>query len=202
VFFALRPLNPGFNRSNPPDRSNRNLTIFCTFCPDRDGTMRSRRKTHRLRIFFCTALFLALAGGPLLLGLTRPSPEAASSVPMMAGVYASGLTSLGLAGLVSIPLAAIFSLWLIAGQRNEVNRRWLQQSSRDRRNFVETARTLAILLGAAGIIIGSLAGLYATLTTLRPELYAMLPMPFLTFQNAIPAVILGGLLYSVGRIAR
>lgn len=163
--------------------------------------MRSRR-THRIRIFFCAALFLVLAGAPLLLGLTRPSADASSSVPLMAGVYASGLSSLGVAGLVSIPLAVIFSLWLIAGQRHEVNRRWLQQSSRNRRNFVETARTLAILFGAAGIIVGSLAGLYATLVAVRPELYAQLPLPYLTVGHAIPCVIFGGLFYAAGRIGR
>ncbi|HVR68752.1 MAG TPA: hypothetical protein VMT98_19045, partial [Verrucomicrobiae bacterium] len=117
-------------------------------------------------------------------------------------VYASGLSSLGLAGLVSIPLAMIFSLWLIAGQRHEVNRRWLQQSSRNRRNFVETVRTLAVLFGLAAIIVGTLAALYAALVTARPELYRDLPLPMLSFQFAIPCVIFGGLGYAVGRLGR
>jgi hypothetical protein len=160
------------------------------------------RKTHRLRIFFGAALFLVLAGAPVLLGLTRPSAEVAPEVPSMVGVYASGLSSLGTAGLVAIPLAMIFALWLIAGQHREVNRRWLQQTARNRRNFVETARTLAILFGAAGIIVGSLAGLYAALVAARPELYDQLPLPFLTFQLAIPSVIFGGLIYAAGRIGR
>jgi hypothetical protein len=163
--------------------------------------MRSR-KTNRLRIFFGAALFLVLAGMPLLLGLTRHPAEAPTEVPSMVGVYALGLSSLGLAGLISIPLAMIFALWLIAGQRREVNRRWLQQSARNRRNFVEFVRTFAIIGGAAGVIVGSLAGLYAALVVARPELYDELPLPALNFQLAIPCLLLGGMLYAVGRIGR
>jgi hypothetical protein len=160
------------------------------------------RKTHRLRIFFGATLFLVLVGAPLLLGLTSPSAEAAPEIPSMVGVYALGLSSLGTAGLVAIPLAMVFALWLIAGQRREVNRRWLQQSSRNRRNFVETARTLAVIFGAAGIIVGTLAGLYAALIAARPELYDQMPLPFFTFQLTIPSVIFGGLIYAAGRIGR
>jgi hypothetical protein len=163
--------------------------------------MRTRR-THRLRILFGAALFLVLAGAPLLLGLTRPSPEVAPEIPSMVGVYALGLSSLGVAGRVSIPLAMVFALWLIAGQRHEVNRRWLQQSSRNRRNFVETTRTLAILFGLAGIIVGALASLYAALVVARPELYAQFPVPALNFQLAIPSLIFGGLVYAAGRLGR
>lgn len=163
--------------------------------------MRTRR-TNRFRIVFGAALFIVLAGAPLLLGLTRHPADAPPEVPSMVGVYALGLSSLGFAGLVSIPLAMVFALWLIAGQRREVNRRWLQQSARNRRNFVEFARTFAIIGGAAGIIVGSLAGLYAALVTARPELYYELPLPALNFQLAIPCLLIGGLLYAVGRIGR
>lgn len=160
------------------------------------------RKTNRLRMLFGAALFLVLAGAPLLLGLTRPSPADPADVPRTVDVYATGLASLGVAGLVAIPLAMIFALWLIAGQHREVNRRWLQQHARNRRNFVETARSLAVIFGAAGIIVGSLAGLYAALVTARPDLYDELPLPFLNFQLAIPCVIFGGLVYAAGRIGR
>ncbi len=160
------------------------------------------RKTNRLRIVFGAALFIVLAGVPLLLGLTRHPADAPPEVPSIVGVYALGLSSLGFAGLVSIPLAMVFALWLIAGQRREVNRRWLQQSARNRRNFVEFARTFAIIGGAAGIIVGSLSGLYAALVTARPELYDELPLPALNFQFAIPALLIGGLLYAVGRTGR
>lgn len=162
--------------------------------------MRTRR-TNRVRIFFGAALFLVLGGAPLLLGLTRPPANIPAEVPTMVGVYASGLSSLGTAGLVAIPLAMLFALWLIAGQRREVNRRWLQQSARNRRNFLEFARSFAVIAGAAAIIVGSLAGLYAAIIAARPDLKAALSLP-LTFDLALPCVLIGGLLYVLGRVGR
>ena len=149
------------------------------------------------------AMFAALAGAPLILGLTRPAPGAApAEVPGFVGVYTHGLTSMGVAGMVALPLALIFCFWLIAGQNREVGRRYLGPSARGRRNLVENARTFAIIFGGVGIIVGSLSGLYAAMIVARPELYYELPIPLFTFSLAIPSLLIGGALYAAGRINR
>ena len=84
-------------------------------------------RTQRLRLAMGGLMFAALAGAPLVLGLTRPAPEAKATietdVPGMVGVYTHGLSSLGVAGLVALPLAMIFAVWLMAGQARDVKRR-------------------------------------------------------------------------------
>ena len=151
-------------------------------------------------------MFGALAGTPLVLGFTRPaadaSPAALPQVPGVVDAYARGLTSFGVAGMVAGALGLIFCLCLIAGQQREVNRRWLQQGARNRHNLLEGARILATVFGAVGIIVGSLAGLYAAMMVARPDLYRELPLPFLTFELAIPSVLAGAVLYAAGRVNR
>jgi len=147
-------------------------------------------------------LLLVLAGSPLLLGMTRPGPGVHEEVPGLVGVYASGLSSLGMAGLVALPLALIFAFWLMAGERRAVNRKYLHGSARNRVNFVHGLRTFAIIIGATGLIVGSLAGLYAALVAARPDIAFELPLPFFTFQLAVPCLLIGGALYAAGRIGR
>jgi hypothetical protein len=160
-----------------------------------------RHRTKRLRLFMVGSL-AALAVSPLVLLWTRPRPGVATEVPGMVQVYASGLNSLGVAALIALPLAAVFLLWLMAGERREVNRKYLAQGARNRVNFVAGLRTMSIVLGAAGIIIGSLAGLYAGMIAARPELQYELPLPFFTFQVALLCLLGGGALYAVGRVGR
>ena len=117
-------------------------------------------------------------------------------------MYASGLGSLGVAGLVALPLAIFFALWLMAGERRQVNRRYLAQGARNRVNAFQSLRTLAIILGASGLIVGSLAGLYASMIAMRPDLYVELPLPFFTFGLAIPTFLAGLVLYILGRPQR
>jgi Na+/pantothenate symporter len=161
-------------------------------------------RRHRIRRyrFFRVGGFVALAISPLVLLWTRPKPGAATEVPGMVDVYASGLNSLGVAAYVALPLAVIFLLWLMAGERREVNRKYLNQGARDRVNFVAFLRTMSIILGAAGIIIGCLAGLYSGMIAARPELQYELPLPFFTFQIALYCLLGGGALYAVGRLGR
>lgn len=162
-------------------------------------------RTQRFRIAMATAMFAALAGAPLILGFTRPQSTASlapAEVPGFIGAYANGLTAMGTAGLVALPLALIFCFLLIAGQSREVNRRYLAQGARSRRNLLETARTLAIIFGGVGLIVGSLSGLYAALMVARPDLYLELPIPFFTFNLAIPCLLGGGVLYAAGRFNR
>lgn len=160
-----------------------------------------RHRTKRLRLFMVGSL-AALAVSPLVLLWTRPRPGAATDVPGMVDVYASGLNSLGVAAYVALPLAVIFLLWLMAGERREVNRKYLAQGARNRVNFVAGLRTMSIVLGAAGIIIGCLAGLYSGMIAARPELQYELPLPFFTFQVALFCLLGGGALYAVGRLGR
>lgn len=163
--------------------------------------MRSRR-TNRLRIVMGGSVLLLLAGAPILLGATRPEPGVHRDVPGMLDVYTSGFHSLGIAGMVAFPLAVIFALWLLAGERKLVNRKYLHGNARDRVNFVASLRTLSILVGAAGLIVGSLSGLYAALIAARPDLAYELPLQFFTFELALACLLGGGLLYAVGRIGR
>jgi hypothetical protein len=159
-------------------------------------------RTKRLRIISGATLLLFLTGLPVVLGLTRPAPGSDSDVPGVVAVYAGGLSSLGIAGIVSCCLAILFGGWLIAGQREAVNRRFLGKNARRHHNFIETARILAIILGVAGIIVGSLSGFYAAMMHARPDLYAALPLPFFTAELALIGLFGGGGLYALGRIDR
>ena len=160
------------------------------------------RRTRRLRIISGATLLLFLAGLPVLLGLTRPGQGAAVETPGAALVYAKGLSSLSIAGLAAIFLAVVFAFWLIAGQHQEVNRKYLGQNARRRHNTVATARTVAVLLGGAGLIVGSLSGLYAGMLQARPDLSARLPLPFFTAELALICLLGGGALYAAGRFGR
>lgn len=157
--------------------------------------------TRRLRIVSGAMLLLVLTGLPVFLGLTRPA-AVESEAPGIVIVYAQGLNSLSIAGLVALCFAIIFSLWLIAGQREAVHRKYLGKSARRHHNMVATARTLAITIGGAGLIVGSLSGLYAAMIQARPDAYDQLPMPFFTPQLALIGLVGGGILYALGRIGR
>jgi hypothetical protein len=160
------------------------------------------RRTRRLRIISGASLLLFLAGLPLVLGLTRPQEPGLGEMPGIVVVYASGLASLGWAGIVAAVLAVLLGGWVIQSQRREVHLRYLGANARRRHNLTEISRTLAIILGAAGLIIGSLSGLYAAMMHARPDLYASLPLPFLTPQLALACLLGGGVLYAAGRVGR
>jgi hypothetical protein len=134
--------------------------------------------------------------------LTKPKPGVASEVPGLVNVYAAGLNSLDVAAYVALPLAAVFLLWLMAGERRVVNRKYLNQGARNRVNFVAFLRTMSIILGAAGIIVGCLSGLYSAMIAARPDLQYELPIPFFTFQLALVCLLGGGALYAIGRLGR
>jgi len=67
---------------------------------------------------------------------------------------------------------------------------------------VATLRTMAILLGAAGLIVGSLSGFYAAMIHARPDIYNQLPLPFLTAELALISLLGGAALYAAGRFGR
>lgn len=159
-------------------------------------------KTRRLRIISGASLLLILTGIPVLLGFTRPPEGVAAEAPGIVRVYAAGVSSLGTAGLVALGFAIAFALWLLAGQRQEVNRRFLGRNARTRHSAVATLRTLAIIFGAAGLIVGSLSGLYAAMLHARPDIYNQLPLPFFTAQLALWGLLGGGALYAAGRLGR
>lgn len=158
-------------------------------------------RTKRLRIISGATLLLFLAGLPVLLGLTRPATGEGDPPGVML-IYTHGLSSLGIAGIVALGLAVVFSLWLLAGQHQEVNRRYLGKNARRRHSTVATLRTVAIIVGGAGLIVGSLSGLYAAMMHARPDLYYSLPLPFFTAELAWIGLIGGGVLYAAGRIGR
>ncbi len=159
------------------------------------------RRTKRLRIASAAALLLLLTGAPLLLGLSWPGAGAGGDVPGVVKAYAIGLNSLGVAALVALPLAIVFLLWLMAGERRLVNLKYLGQNARNRHNLVESLRTLATILGGAGLIIGSLMGLYGAMIVARPDLAGGLPS-FVTLELALICLLASGLLYAAGRIGR
>lgn len=159
-------------------------------------------KTRRLRIISGASLLLILTGIPVLLGLTRPADGIATEAPGIARVYAHGVSSLGIAGIAAFGFAVVFALWLLAGQRQEVNRKFLGKNARRRHNAVATLRTMAIILGAAGLIVGSLSGLYAAMIQARPDVYNQLPLPFFTAELALISLLGGAALYAAGRLGR
>ena len=136
-------------------------------------------KTRRLRIISGASLLLFLTGLPCCWALHGRLDGVPADAPGIVRAYTSGLSPLGVAGLVALGLAVVFALWLLAGQRQEVNRKYLGRNARRRHNAVAALRTPAIIFGAAGLIVGSLSGLYAAMIHARPELYDQLPLPFL-----------------------
>jgi hypothetical protein len=160
------------------------------------------RDPKRLRIISFASVMLVLVGLPVIVGLTRFAPDPAGTPPGIATTYAAGLSALGGASLAATVLALLFGVWLFVSQHRDVGRKYLMPSSRRRRYLVEDARTLAIVLGTAGLIIGSLAGLYAAMLHARPDLMDRLALPFLTPGLAIGGLLAGGLLYAAGRFGR
>lgn len=156
-------------------------------------------KTRRLRIVSGASLLLLLIGIPAWLGFTQPGTSLMGDAPAIVVAYASGLSSLGVAGMVAFAFAAMFSLWLLNDEAHHVGTRYL---GRRRRNIIESLRTVAIIFGAAGLIVGSLAGLYAGMIHARPDLYNELPLPFFTAELAFIGLLGGGAVYAAGRIGR
>jgi hypothetical protein len=160
-------------------------------------------RTRRLRIISGGSLLLLLAGLPVLLGFTRPAGGAPAEAPGVVTAYAAGLSSLGVAGIAALVLALVFGLWLLAGKRQEVARRhYVAHNTRGRENLLEAVRTLAVVFGAAGLIVGSLAGFYAAMMLARPDLADSLRLPFLTAELALVGLLGGGALYALGRLGR
>jgi hypothetical protein len=159
-------------------------------------------KTRRLRIISVASLLLLLIGVPVLLGLTRPPGTSTAEAPELVLAYSRGLSSLGLAGLVSLCLAGLFALLLLADKRQQVGRKYLGQNARRRRNLIEMSRTLAIIGGASGLIVGSLAGFYAAMLHARPDIADRLSLSFLTPELALGSLLAGGALYAAGRYGR
>lgn len=155
-------------------------------------------RTQPLRIVSGALLLLFLAGFPLVLGLTRSPTDA--EAPGVVVAYAKGLSSLSIAGIAALIFAVIFSVWLIAGQREKIHRKYLGKSARRHHGLVATLRTLAITIGGAGLIVGTLAGLYGAMIQARPETYDQLPLPVLTTELALICLFGGGLLYGLGRL--
>lgn len=159
-------------------------------------------KTRRLRIISGASLLLILTGVPMLLGFTRPADGVPTDGPGIVRAYTSGISPIGVAGLVALGFAVVFAFWLLAGQRQEVNRRFLGRNARRRHNAVAALRSLSIIVGAAGLIVGSLSGFYAAMIHARPEIYHQLPLPVLTAQLALICLLGGGALYAAGRLDR
>lgn len=159
-------------------------------------------RTKRLRIISGATLLLLLAGLPVALGLMRPEPGVRGEAPGVLLVYTQGLSSLGAAGVAALCLAVVFGACLIISERQEVHRKYLGRSARRRHNTIAALRTLAIIVGAAGLIVGSLSGLYAAMIHARPDVYDQLPLSFFNSQLALIGLLGGGALYAVGRLGR
>lgn len=160
------------------------------------------RDPKRLRIISGASVLLILVGAPAIIGVSRWFPAPNGEAPGIMTTYTSGLSSLGIASIVAMVLAGLFGAWLFASQRRDVGRKYLMASSRRRINIVEDARFLAIVLGTSGLVIGSLAGLYAAMLHARPDLAGRLDLPFLTAELALVSLLGGALLYAAGRFGR
>ena len=159
-------------------------------------------KTRRLRIVSVASLLLFLAGIPVLLSLTRPAAGAHADAPAAAVAYAHGLSSLSIAGIAALGLAIVFGVGVVANQRQEVNRKYLGKNARRHHGAIATLRTLATVLGGAGLIVGSLLGLHAGIIQARPDLQNVLALPFFTAELALISLLGGGALYAAGRLGR
>lgn len=160
------------------------------------------RDPKRLRIISFASVMLVLVGLPVIVGLTRIAPDPAGTPPGIATTYTAGLSALGGTSLAASVLAVLFGIWHFINQHRDIGRKYLMASSRRRRYLVEDARALAILLGAAGLVIGALAGLYAAMLHARADLVDQLALPFLTADLALGSLLGGGLLYAAGRFGR
>jgi hypothetical protein len=160
------------------------------------------RDPKRLRIISGASVLLLLTGLPVMVGLSGFLPDASTQPPGILATYATGLTALGGTVVGASVLSVLFAIWHFIKLRRDVGRKYLMQSSRRRRNLVEDARTVAIILGVTGLIIGSLAGLYASMMHARPDLVGRLPLPHLTTELAIICLFGGALLYILGRFDR
>jgi hypothetical protein len=156
-------------------------------------------KPRRLRIISGASLLLLLTGIPVALSFTRPPSGTPADAPGLAVAYTTGMSSLGLAGLVAFGLAVLFLAWLLNGQSHHVGRKYV---GRRRRDVVESLRTIAIILGSSGLVVGSLAGFYTAIMHARPDLYSRIPMPALTAELAITCLLGGALVYAAGRLGR
>lgn len=153
----------------------------------------------RFRLATGALLLLLLISTPLAFGLWRPA-TAPGELPGVLGLYASGISSIGAAGWIALPLGLAFGLWLVVGDRRRRNG-VLSRRARNRQNSIEAVRTLAIILGGAGIIVGSLSALYALLRATAPDMVVEPYLP-LTFGLAIPCLLGGALAYTAGRFWR
>lgn len=160
------------------------------------------RDPKRLRIISGASVLLLLTGLPMIVGLTRFVPDPSAQPPGIMATYTSGLTALSGAVVIASVLSVLFAIWHFVNLRRDVGRKYLMQSSRRRRNLVEDARTVGIILGVTGLIIGSLAGLYASMVHARPDLVSSMPLPLLTAELAIGCLLGGALLYAAGRAGR
>ena len=160
------------------------------------------RDPKRLRIISGASVLLLLTGLPMIVGLTRFVPDPSAKPPGIMATYASGLTALSGAVMMASVLSVLFAIWHFVNLRRDVGRKYLMQSSRRRRNLVEDARTVGIILGVAGLIIGSLAGLYASMVHARPDLVNVMPALHVSAELAIGCLFGGALLYIAGRFGR
>lgn len=160
------------------------------------------RGPKRLRIISGASLLLLLTAFPLAIWLTRSPATDAAHVPGVVSAYASGIASF--AWIAPAAAALALALWarVFLGQRRQIHLRYLGEGARRRHNLAETARSVAIILGAAGLITGSLLDLYAALMQTQPDIYDGLPLPAFAAPLALACLFGGGTLYAVGRLGR
>lgn len=160
------------------------------------------RGPKRLRIISAASLLLLLTTLPLALVLLRRPPASDAAFADVALVYTSGLASFGWIGPFAALLAVGLAAWVFMGQRRQIHLRYLGEGSRRRHGLAAYSRSAAIVVGSAGLITGSVLGLFAALTQFRPDLHAHLHLPAVAAPLALTCLIGGGLLYAAGRIGR
>lgn len=146
-------------------------------------------------------LFFLLAMGPAATVLTLASWDRnAESAGAILQVVSTGLMSAASGQvIVAAWIAGLgFALWLIVTEHLRANRRPSSHNRRRWQRALEAGRTVMIVGGGVAMIYGALAALYAGLIKIRPDVVNGPPLP-LGFDTAIPALILGGLAYALGR---
>ena len=111
----------------------------------------------------------------------------------------AGLRALDSAGLAALGLGLAFSLLIVLGERRLRDRKFLGRRARGGSGV--TLRSLLVILGASGLIVGALAVLNSVLMAVLPHIASSAPLP-LTFPLAVPMLLVGGLVYVAGRFER
>lgn len=153
---------------------------------------RTRASGDPFRMFAAGMLFAA-AAATILAAIMDWSAFDTVPETLIAGFHA-----LDGAGWAALGFGLAFALGIVVAERRRRDRKFLGRRARG--GLKSTLRSMLVIAGAAGLIVGALAVIYASLLAVLPGLVPA-PLP-LTFQVALPALLISSLAYAAGRFER